>query len=87
MADALIGLIVRSAGSGPLPARKARPRKLRNQSCIMKRTMEVIAETVRDPKHPFRKLDVNLKKPLRNRYERRKVKEYLHLGDWLGEQV
>jgi hypothetical protein len=87
MADARIGLIVRSAGSGPLPARKAGPAKLHNQSRIMKRMMEVITEAVRDPKHPFRKLDHQPKKPLKNRYERRKIKEYLHLGDWLEELV
>jgi hypothetical protein len=58
-----------------------------NMSCVMKRMMEVITEAVRDPKHPFRKLDHQPKKPLKNRYERRKVKEYLHLGDWQEEMV
>ena len=61
--------------------------KLRNMSCVMKRMMEVITEAVRDPKHPFRKLDHQPKKPLKNRYERRKVKEYLHLGDWQEEMA
>jgi hypothetical protein len=61
--------------------------QLLNQSCTMKRMMEVITEAVRDPKHPFRKLDHQPKKPLKNRYERRKVKEYLHLGDWQEEMV
>ena len=58
-----------------------------NTSKVMKRMMEVITEAVRDPKHPFRKLDHQPKKPLKNRYERRKVKEYLHLGDWQEEMV
>jgi hypothetical protein len=53
----------------------------------MKRMMEVITEAVRDPKHPFRKLDHQPKKTLKNRYERRKVREYLHLGDWQEELV
>ncbi|MGO8837398.1 MAG: hypothetical protein ACLQAH_09125 [Limisphaerales bacterium] len=61
--------------------------KLRNKSCVMKRMMEVITEAVRDPKHPFRKLDHQPKKTLKNRYERRKIKEYLHLGDWQEEMV
>jgi len=58
-----------------------------NMSDVMKRMMEVITEAVRDPKHPFRKLDHQPKKPLKNRYERRKIKEYLHLGDWQEEMV
>jgi len=87
MTGALIGLIVRSAGSGRCRQGRRGPAKLRNQSCIMKRMMEVITEAVRDPKHPFRKLDHQPKKPLKNRYERRKVREYLHLGDWLEELV
>jgi len=49
--------------------------------------MEVISEAIRDPKHPFRKLEHQPKKALKNRYERRKVKEYLHLGDWQEEMV
>jgi len=56
-------------------------------SYVMKRMMEVITEAVRDPRHPFRKLDHQPKKPLKNRYERRKIKEYLHLGDWQEEMV
>jgi hypothetical protein len=53
----------------------------------MMKTMEVISEAVRNPKHPFRKADNQPKKAQKNRYERRKIKEYLHLGDWLSEEV
>jgi hypothetical protein len=53
----------------------------------MMKTMEVISEAVRNPKHPFRKTEHQPKKALKNRYERRKIKEYLHLGDWLGEEI
>ena len=53
----------------------------------MMKTMEVISEAVRNPKHPFRKTEHQPKKALKNRYERRKIKEYLHLGDWLGEEM
>jgi hypothetical protein len=53
----------------------------------MMKTMEVISEAVRNPKHPFRKADNQPKKALKNRYERRKIKEYLHLGDWLTEET
>jgi len=52
----------------------------------MTKTMEVISEAVRNPKHPFRKVDNRPKKPLKHRYERRKIREYLHLGNWGGEE-
>ena len=51
------------------------------------KTMEVISEAVRNPRHPFRKADNQPKKAQKNRYERRKIKEYLHLGDWLTEEM
>lgn len=49
----------------------------------MTKSLEVISETVNSPKHLFRKVDDQPKKPRRNRYERRKIKEYLHLGEWV----
>jgi hypothetical protein len=51
------------------------------------KTMQVISEAVRDTKHPFRKADNQPKKSLKNRYEHRKIKEYLNLGDWLSEDA
>ena len=53
----------------------------------MLKTMEVISEAVRNPKHPFRKADNQPKKSQKNRYERRKINEYLHLGDWAAEDA
>ena len=53
----------------------------------MLKTMEVISEAVRNPKHPFRKADNQPKKSQKNRYERRKIKEYLHLGEWAAEDA
>jgi len=53
----------------------------------MMKTLEVIDEAVRNPKHPFRKSDNQPKKAEKNRYERRKIKEYLHLGDWAAEEM
>lgn len=53
----------------------------------MMKTMEAISEAVRNTKHPFKKTVHQPKKALKNRYERRKIKEYLHLGDWLGEEM
>ena len=52
----------------------------------MTRTLDVINEAVRNPRHPFRKTDNQPKKALKHRYERRKIKEYLHLHDWLTEE-
>jgi hypothetical protein len=53
----------------------------------MTKTLDVIDETVKDPNHPFRKVDNQPKKALKHRYERRKIKEYLHLADWLTEEA
>ncbi len=48
----------------------------------MTKSLEVISEAVTNPKHPFRKMDNQPKKPLKHRYERRKIREYLHLREW-----
>jgi hypothetical protein len=48
----------------------------------MIKTFDVITEAVQNPRHPFRKAENRPKKPLKNRYERRKIKEYLHLAEW-----
>jgi len=59
----------------------------RKEPQAMMKTLDAISDTIRNPKHPFRKTDCRPKKAQKNRYERRKVKEYLHLGDWEeGEQ-
>ena len=50
----------------------------------MTKSLEVISEAIRNPKHPFRKVDNQPKKPLKHRYERRKIKGYLHLEDWMA---
>ena len=55
--------------------------------CVMEKMMEAITEVIRDTNHPFRKLEHQPKKSLKNRYERRKVKEYLHLTDWQEETI
>jgi hypothetical protein len=53
----------------------------------MTKSLEVISEVVRNPKHPFRKVDNHPKKPLKHRYERRKIREYLHLGEWASGEA
>jgi hypothetical protein len=51
----------------------------------MTKTLDLITETIRNSKHPFHQVDSRPNKPLKNRYERRKVKEYIKLGDWGAE--
>ena len=52
----------------------------------MSKTLDVINDAVRNPKHPFRKPYNHPKKAIKHRYERRKVREYLHLGDWIADE-
>lgn len=53
----------------------------------MTKSLEVITEAVRNPKHPFPKADSQPKKAQKHRYERRKIKEYLHLSEWEPVEV
>jgi hypothetical protein len=53
----------------------------------MMKTLEMVGEAVRNPKHPFHKTQHQPKKALKHRYERRKIREYLHLGDWLTAEM
>lgn len=53
----------------------------------MTKSIETMEEAIRNVKHPFRKAQHHSKKSLKNRHERRKIKEYLHLGDWLAEEM
>lgn len=53
----------------------------------MTKTLDVITEIIRNPKHPFRKADDRPVKAQKHRYERRKVKEFIRLGDWAQEKV
>ena len=50
----------------------------------MTKTLDVIAEAISNSsKGPFPKTDSRPKKAQKHRYERRKIKEYLHLGEML----
>ncbi len=53
----------------------------------MTKSLEVIGEVVRNPKHIFQKLDNQPKKPLKHRYQRRKIRAYLHLADWSASEA
>ncbi len=51
----------------------------------MSKKLEFMSEVIRNPKHSFRKTAFQPKKELRHRHERRKIREFLQLGDWLEE--
>lgn len=53
----------------------------------MKKTFETVSEVIRNPKHLFRKIENTPQKARKHRYERRKIKEYLHLSDWLEQET
>lgn len=58
----------------------------RKENAMMK-SIETMGEAIRNPKHPFRKTEHHSKKSLKNRHERRKIREFLHLGDWVAEEA
>ncbi|MDB6038545.1 MAG: hypothetical protein JWM99_2386 [Verrucomicrobiales bacterium] len=51
----------------------------------MAKSLEMIVDVIRNTKHPFRQLSDRPDKPHKSRYERRKVKQFIHLGDWIAE--
>jgi hypothetical protein len=51
----------------------------------MAKSLDFISETIRNPKHPFRQVGDRPEKPQKHRYERRKVKEFIKIGDWETE--
>jgi hypothetical protein len=53
----------------------------------MTKTIDTITEIIRNPKHPFRKADDRPAKAQKHRYERRKIKEYIKLGNWAQEAI
>jgi hypothetical protein len=55
----------------------------RNESMI--KTIKLITEAIRNDKHPFPQVDNQPVKAKKNRYERRKIREFLRLGDWAPE--
>jgi len=54
---------------------------------IMTKSLELVSEAVRNSKFAFRKTENQPRKPQKHRYERRKVREYLHTADWLSAEL
>ena len=53
----------------------------------MTKSLEVIIEAIPDPKHPFRKVDNQPNKPRNIATKRRKIRSYLHLGEWVSGEA
>jgi len=51
----------------------------------MPKSNDIITEAVRSTKHPFPQLGDRPAKEKKHRYERRKIREYLKLGDWVEQ--
>jgi hypothetical protein len=92
------GLITESLEAGDTSSTHSRPSRQgnwhhsrygssRERILDMMKTLEAINEAIRNPKHPFRKTDSHPKKAVKHRYERRKIREYLQLTDWLSEEA
>jgi hypothetical protein len=50
---------------------------------LMRKTTDLFTEVVRNARFPLRNVEDRPLKPLKHRYERRKVREYLRIGDWV----
>lgn len=48
----------------------------------MAKSVDSMFEMIRNTKHPFRQVADRPDKPQKSRYERRKVKQVLHMSDW-----
>ena len=53
----------------------------------MTKTIDSITEIVRNPKYAFRKADDRPAKAQKHRYERRKIRGFIKLGDWAQEST
>jgi len=51
----------------------------------MSKNADLIRETLRNSKHPFRAASDRPGKPQKSRYERRKAREILKIADWSDE--
>jgi hypothetical protein len=51
----------------------------------MIKSLNLLTEFIRDAKPILRQMDHRPKKASKHRYERRKVREFLRLGDWAEE--
>lgn len=79
--------VIKTQGTPPLSFGIVKAMSFSRKENVMTRALDVITEIIRNPKHPFRKADDRPVKAHKRRYERRKVKEYIRLGDWGEEKM
>jgi hypothetical protein len=60
---------------------------LTNCRMPMTKTLEALSEVIRNPKPSFRQIEDRPEKAKKHRYERRKIKEFIRLGDWVPENL
>jgi hypothetical protein len=90
MSDKLMGLksryVEKPLQLHPLASVKLGHFSVKGNAAMIK-TLDSISEIIRNPKHPFRKVDDRPVKAQKHRYERRKIKEYIKLGDWAQQSA
>ncbi len=53
---------------------------------LMKKNLDAIHDTLRASSHPFRQTDSRPRKSQKHRYERRKIRAFMKLGEWLESE-
>jgi hypothetical protein len=51
----------------------------------MTNSLSLVSEHIRETKPMLRQIEARPNKPAKHRYERRKVRELLRVGDWTAE--
>ena len=51
----------------------------------MAKSLDSMFDMIRSSKHPFKQVADRPDKQHKNRYERRKIREFIKLGDWVGD--
>jgi hypothetical protein len=69
----------------PGKATSSRAHFTKGINVAMTKSIDAIAEIVRNPKPSFRKADDRPAKAQKHRYERRKIKEYIKISSWVQE--
>jgi hypothetical protein len=58
------------------------PPGTKKEYALMTKSLDLITEAVSNSKFASRRAENQPKKPQKHRYERRKIREFLHLADW-----
>jgi hypothetical protein len=74
-AAAQLALFRLNGGSNKQPERKS----------VLMKAADTMVDSVRNHKNTFRLADARSSKVQQSRYERRKIRAFLRLGDWIAE--